>query len=238
MVLARTVRGKLVNDPKMQMNGKAVADPTKLYYWGISLGGIMGGSFMGYDPDVTFGSLTVAGGFWSTLFQRSSRWPQFELLMKGSYPDYLDQQLLLAIAQMDFDFSDPVSVAAHLLNDPLPGVPKKQIAFQMTVGDSQVTNVASEAMARTEQIPLLGPSVLSVAGMTSVKAPQPSGLTIFDLHAQPVPPLTNVTPATDNGAHGAMGAVQQVQDQVDQFFSTGTVVNTCGGPCDLPGAMP
>jgi cephalosporin-C deacetylase-like acetyl esterase len=104
MVLVRTVRGKLAQDPKMQIEGHAAADTTKVQYLGISLGGIMGGAFMGYTPDVTEAVLGVPGGVWSTMFQRSSNWPRFKLLIGGAYSDYVDQQLLLAMAQSQFDY--------------------------------------------------------------------------------------------------------------------------------------
>ena len=239
MVLARTVRGKLAMDPKMMAGTKMFADPTKLFYWGISLGGIMGTTFMGYDPDITQGVLGVPGGFWSMLFQRSAEWPQFKLLIDGSYSDYLDKQLLLAVAQMDFDFSEPATVAPYILNAPLAGVPKKQLSMQMSVGDSLVSNQVTEAMARTMAIPLQGPSVLQVYGMTPVMGAQSSALSIWNTHPMNPAPPTNLTPQTDNGAHEAIHALQPLQDQIDQFFSTGMVNDTCsgGGTCDFPNGM-
>ena len=53
-----------------------------------------------------------------------------------------------------------------------PGVPKKQLIIQMAVGDSQVPNLATMAMARTESLPLVGPSVLPVYGLTPVTEPR------------------------------------------------------------------
>ncbi len=233
MVLVRTVRGKLAKDPAMQFNGNPAADTTNVYYWGISLGGIMGGAFMGYDPDITKGVLGVAGGIWSTMFQRSSQWPQFELLIKGSYSDYVDQQLGLAVAQSFFDFADPVTAAPHIVKSPLAGTPMKQILVQMAVGDSQVPNLATMAMARTEGIPFIGATTLSLYGIDMSAGPAPSGLTIWDVHAKPAAPLTNETPTVDNGAHGAIHSLPKLQQQMQGFLTTGMITDTCGGPCSF-----
>jgi hypothetical protein len=233
MVLVRTVRGKMSKDPSMQISGNAVADTSKVFYWGISLGGIMGGAFMGYDPDITQGVLGVAGGFWSTMFQRSSQWPQFVLLIKGSYADYVDQQIGLAAAQSYFDFADPATAAPHIVQSPLAGVPKKQILVQMAVGDSQVPNIATEAMTRTEGIPLVGQATIPLYGIDTAMGAAPSALTVWDVHAKPAAPLTNQTPTVDNGAHGAIHSLPKLQQQMQGFYTTGMITDTCGGPCSF-----
>jgi hypothetical protein len=233
MVLVRTVRDKMSKDASMQINGKAVADPTKAFYWGISDGGIHGTAFMAYDPDITQAVAGVPGGPWSLLIQRSSQWPAFQLIMKAWYPDYLDTQLFLALAQMDFDFGDPITATPHLLSNNLPGVPPKQMILQMAVNDSQVCNLCTEELARTMNIPLIGPPAIDIYGMTPVTTPQTSGLSLWDIHPMPTVPLTNQTPTKDNGAHGGIHSLPELQQQIQTFFTTGQVVNTCNGPCSF-----
>jgi hypothetical protein len=233
MVLARTVKGSIANDPKMSAGGKMYADPSKLFYWGISMGGILGGVMMSYDPDITQGVLGVPGGPWSLLLNRSYEYHLLQLLFTGSYPDYLDRQLMIAILQMAFDREDPTTTAPYVLSAPLAGVPKKQLVMQMSVDDDYVTNWATENMARTMGIPLLGPSVVTPYGMTAVTGAQASALTIWDVHPMPVPSTTNATPTTSNGAHTAIHTLQPLQDQIDQFFQSGQVNDTCSGPCDF-----
>ncbi|HEY1958592.1 MAG TPA: hypothetical protein VGH28_23400 [Polyangiaceae bacterium] len=194
----------------------------------------MGLSFMGYDPDVTLGALGVGGGFWATLFQRSVNWKEALLIIPDNYADSLDQQLLMALAQMQFDFSDPATVAPYVLNAPLAGVPKKQLVMMMGVGDAQVPNVATEMIARTSGIPLLSPNAVDVFGMTPTQGPLPSALTTWNVNAPPVPPDTNQTPAHDNQVHQAIRRLPQEMQMLDTFFATSQVVDTCGGPCNLP----
>jgi hypothetical protein len=212
--------------------GAALGDPTQLVYWGISLGGIMGNALMGYEPDITRAVLGVPGGEWSLMIQRSSQWPQFKLLLGGSYPDYLDVQLLLALAQMRFDFADPITTAPRTILDPLPGSPKKQILIHLAVADSQVPNLSTDIVARTEGIPLLGPSSRQAWGLPETMAPQPSGLVCWDIHAMPIPGDTNTTPTVDNGAHGGIHSLPKLQAQLDHFLRQGEIIWTCDGPCD------
>jgi len=239
MVLERTMTGAIVNDPSMTVTGQAggapLADPTRVTYYGISLGGIMGLSFMGYDPDVKRGVLGCGAGFWSTLFQRSVNWKEAALLVPASYPDSLDGQLLLALAQMQFDFSDPATVAPYVLQAPLPGVPAKQLVMQMGVDDAQVPNVASEMIVRTSGIQTLSPTATSFYGMNAATGPLSSAQTTWDIHGTPVPPDTNQTPADDNQVHEAIRRIPQAEQQITIFYETGQVVDTCDGqPCVEP----
>ena len=230
MVLVRTMTGRIARDAALA----GFVDPSRVFYYGNSLGGIMGLSFMGYDPDVTLGALGVGGGFWSTLFQRSVNWKEALLVFPAQYPDSLDQQLLMALAQMQFDFSDPATVAPYVLASPLPNTPKKQLVMMMGVGDAQVPNIATEMIARTTGISLLSPNAVNVFGMSPQHGPLDSALTTWNVDSPPVPPDTNMTPAHDNQVHQAIRRLPEEELLVGRFFETGLVIDTCGGPCNLP----
>ncbi len=231
IVLVRTMRGMIAADPALAIGGRPAADTSNVYYYGISLGGIMGASFMGYDPDVLQGCVQVGGGNWSLLFQRSTNWRLFKLVIDLAYPDKLDQQLLLALAQMQFDYSDPINVAPHVLAKPLPGTPAKQILRQMAVGDAQVPNLATELIARVEGIPLLAQSDVDVWGLPQTEGPLPSAMSVWDVQPSPLPPDTNATPTSDNPAHDTIRMIPELRDQIDHFFRNKEVVSTCAGPC-------
>jgi hypothetical protein len=238
MVLERTMVGRIVQDPSMTVTGvfggAPVADASRVTYQGVSLGGIMGMSFLGYDPEITSGALVNGAGFWSTLFERSNDWKLAELLTGGTYPDAMEVQLLLALMQMQFDFTDPATVAPYVLAAPLRGVPKKSILAQMGLGDALVPNIASEMIARTAGLSLLEPDVTEPFGLSPRAGPLTSAFTTWNVNSPPVPPDTNQTPASDNQVHEAIRRVPQAQDQIQTFFSTGKVVDTCGGPCNEP----
>lgn len=235
MVLERTMKSRIANDPALAIDGRPAADPTRVYYYGISLGGIMGMAFMGYDPDVAQGVLGCGGGFWSALFQRSSDWAPVGALVPASYPDKLDQSLLLQLAQMQFDYADPATVAPHVLQAPLAGVPKKQILLQMGLYDAEVSNVTTEMIARTAGLTLLSPAVTAPFGLPATPGPLASALTTWNVNGSPRPSDTNQTPTQDNIVHEAIRRIPQVEQQIETFWATGEVVDTCGGsPCVEP----
>jgi hypothetical protein len=239
MVLARTMRSRIAGDPAMTVSGQPggvpVADPGIVRYWGVSLGAILGLSFMGYDPDVLQGALTSGGGFWSSLLPRSYAWAPVGLLIPGSYPDSLDVLLLIQLSQMQFDYSDPATVAPYVLTAPLRGVPPKQIAAQMGLYDSLVPNVTSEMLARTEGLPLLSPVVTTPWDLAPTQGPLPSALSTWDVNGDPRPQDTDKTPGTDNLVHEAVRRIPRVQQQIETFWDAGVVVDTCGAsPCVEP----
>ena len=239
IVLQRTARSSIAGDPVMTVSGVAggqpVADPSRVYYYGVSLGGIMGMSLMGYDPDIVLGVLGDGGGFWSALFQRSYNWAAANLIIPAAYPDKLDVQVLLELAQMQFDYSDPATVAPYVLHAPLRGTPKKQILEYMGLYDMSVANVTTEMVARTAGLPLLKPGVVVPWGMMPTAGPLPSALTTWNVNAVPRPSDTNLTPSQINVVHGAIRWIPQVEDQIEQFWATQSVVDTCSGqPCVEP----
>jgi hypothetical protein len=232
MVLARTARD-IAQDPALLVDGQPSIDASRIDYYGISLGGIMGSALMGYSPDLERGVLNVGAAGWSTLFQRSVNWSLFRLVIQGSYPEVLDQQILIEVMQAHFDAVDGMSIANHLTADPLAGNPVKHVLLQMGVNDMQVPNLASEIYARSVPLPLLSDAPAPIFGMTPKDGPVPSALTVFDLH-EPAPPPGNTTPSatSSNAVHGAVRALPAVMTQIDQFFRTGDVVSTCDGKCD------
>jgi hypothetical protein len=150
----------------------------------------------------------------------------------SAYPRATDQQVLLALTQSMFDPVDSINLAPHLLADRLPGVGTRHLLFQEAVGDSAVTNVASETVARTIGIPLLTPSVRTPFGAIGMSAPLDSGWMIVDEMPSPLPPETN-EPAQNNPTHVTMRNEPAVREQIRRFLQPGGVVEaTCDGGCD------
>lgn len=209
-----------------------VFDPSAMTYYGISLGGIMGGGFMALHPFIRYGVLNVAGSTWSMMIQRSSNWNTYGAGLATGYPSYLDAQILLTLSQTLWDISDPIAFAPHLIKDPFPGVEAKKILYQEAVGDSQVPNVASEKMARAAGLPLLTPSVREVYGLETVTS-APSALTVWDEDVAAVPPRENTPPPEDNGTHGSVRKLPALMQQISRFlWGDHQIVNTCSGVCD------
>ena len=237
IALENLVRGPMARSDTFKYNGQPIIDPTRVHYFGASLGGIMGNVFMAYDPNVMRGALGVPGGAWSLLIERSYSWGPLQGAVKGAYEDEYVYDLLVAFLGLSFEPYDPITTAGRVINDPLPNTPAKQILMYEGLGDSLVTNLSTEMVARTMGLDVTGPSIRVPYGVPENQDPMSSAFTIYDEHRTPLPPTTNVPPADDNGTHSGVNARDASLKQIEQFFNQGTIVNKCqiGGtvaPCD------
>ncbi len=237
MSLETITRGPMSTAPEFMYMGKSVIDPQKTFYVGGSLGAIMGNTFMAYDPNLTRGVLAVFGGDWSMLLERSNAWSLLMGAAQGAYPDLSTYQLNLAFLGMGFEPFDPITTAAHVIKDPLAGVPVKNVLMWYTLGDCLVTNISAELIARTMGIDILAPSVKSPYGLTPVPGPLANGVNVFDAHPTPLPPDTNVPPPTDNGTHSGINREPAALRLTQDFLLQDTIVPECklsgsAAPCD------
>ncbi len=218
IALESAVRGPMAQSDAFKVGGRAVIDPTRVYYVGGSLGGIMGNTFMAYDPNLTRGVLAVPGGNWSMLLERSTAWSLLLGVHQGAYPDPEVHQLNLALAfGMGLEPIDPMTTAAHVIKDPLFGNPVKNILIWYALGDSLVTNLATEMVAREMGIPLLGPSVKTPWSMTAMTGPATNGIVVYDEKRTPAPYETN-RPQEDNGTHSGVNRRPAIMRQLQRFL--------------------
>ncbi len=134
----------------------------RIEYYGVSLGGIMGSLFMGYESDIRVGVLNVPGAGLPNILAGSDFIgelinPLIALQLGIGIDDPLFpriQHVFLQLAQWTLDPGDPISTAPYLLGpETLPGVPPKTLLMQMGITDSIVPNNTSEDLARAMRIP-------------------------------------------------------------------------------------
>lgn len=226
LVLTRLMTKALGRDAALSVNGRSAVDPTQVYYWGESNGGIQGTTFLSLSPDVSRGVVDLVGAQWSLLTWRSTEFAPMLLALQSIYPDKLDQQVMTALTQSLWDKTDPIEHATALRGS------SKQLLFRESVHDSVVSNIATRTMMRTLGASALGPLVEPVWQLPGNAGPL-EGLVYaqWSVDPQPVPPLTNV-PAPDNGGHYKIrespGSLAQMQGWLRPG---GKAVNPCGGPC-------
>ncbi|MCU1282510.1 MAG: hypothetical protein JWM53_6056 [bacterium] len=229
--LTRLFLTQMKNDPMLQLNGHAITDGSEVYYYGISDGGIQGGTFMALSRDVVRGVLNVPGCTWNLMMMRSHDFAPLKTFLDSVYPDLLDQQILIAALQSYWDYTDPISFAPHVLADPLPSTPAKRILVQEAINDAQVPNLATRILVRALGIP--GTNLEQpVYAVDEQPAPLDSAYTQWDVQPMPVPLDVNLPPAMDNGAHEAIRRLDPLVQQLQAFFKPdGRVVQTCSGVC-------
>jgi hypothetical protein len=232
ITLEQLARGKFATELLVDANDQPLVDPTRVHFYGISQGHILGTTFMAYDPFVERAALSVGGTNWSLLFERSANWPNFQLIINGAYSGVMNTVLIETLMQFGLDRTENFHVAHRLLADPMPGVPPKQILLHMGIGDTQVPNLASMQQARAIGLPLLGPSVEPVYGLTETTGPLDSAMVVFDEARAFDPPATNLRHTENNGVHEAVRRENAAVRQLGGFFGTGQVVQECDGACD------
>jgi dienelactone hydrolase len=150
MALVRAIRAGI----DLDADGSPDLDPTRLGYLGVSLGGIMGATFIAVEPSVQAAVLNVAGGrvaflgdnpgtrpiysqYYATLVELDIDSPEFEVF----------RQRLLDLGQQAIDPADPLNYARRWRLEPFPGYTRRRVLLQEGIGDPLVSNESTEALA-------------------------------------------------------------------------------------------
>ncbi|MFJ6167633.1 hypothetical protein ACIQH6_21105 [Micromonospora orduensis] len=216
-----------------------------LHYDGNSQGGINGGALTAIAQDWTRSVLGVPAMNYSTLLQRSVDFAPFQSVLDGSYPDTVDQQLILALLQMLWDRSEANGYAQHMTDRPLPNTPAHQVLMHVAFGDHQVSPAAAEVQARTIGARLHTPAladgwsadVRPYWGITPIRSYPYTGsaMVVWNSGAAYAPPPTNLAPAGPeygDDPHEFPRAQPGAQKQKAAFLLTGRVIDVCARtPC-------
>ena len=142
-----------------RVNGSCVIDTSALYYNGGSQGGIIGGSLTAVAPDFTQAHLGVPAMNYSTLLNRSIDFDIFAQIMYRAYPNTIERQLIFSLIQTLWDRAESNGYAHHMTDDPYPNTPAHRVLLTPAFGDHQVTNWATDVMARTVDASMRMPAV-------------------------------------------------------------------------------
>lgn len=247
--------GRLMIHPKglttnaaFQVGGKPLLDISHLYYDGNSQGGIFGGGLTAVAPDFTRAVLGVPGMNYSVLLPRSTDFNTYLLIFKPAYPNVVDREILLAVAQTLWDRGEANGYALHMTDDPLPNTPRHTVLMHVALGDHQVAQISAETEARTigaagyrptydagrslDRVPLWGLPTLSFPS-------KGSGLVIWDSGAPngdvgtPFSPITNTVQTLGKDPHELPRRTPAARQQKSDFLMpNGVITNQCGtAPC-------
>ncbi len=251
LVLAKMMKRGLFNrdtDAFQTPSGAPVfrGPDTEMFYYGISLGGIMGTWFSALTPDVQRFGVDVPSINFGCLLQRSTQFGRFELLLNTfGLTDPMETILGIGVLQEVWVAGEPAGYARHITSDPLPGSgAPKRILMTPAWLDKQVSNQCTEVAARTLKLPNLVPASLQreLQGIPDRDGPLDSAYVMyntgsFDLfnpaHQQFIPPLTNLIPSGVCDPHGARPNIPDGIRMLANFLQPdGQVENFCNGPCD------
>lgn len=241
ILLARAMKERFGDlEPIVEQN--VSIDTDRMFYLGISQGGIYGATYMALAPDIERGHLGVPGQNYSLMEHRSTNFDQFFLGIGLAYPGRAAQAVLLSAAQTLWDQTDPGSYWRHITAEPFEDGPPRFVIAAPSRGDLQVSTVTMEVVARSN---------IGVATMENYdaerdidlvdKTPYPhtgSAIVLYDFGFEWPEGGLNRPPSfnrDDVDAHNAPRRNTAHNEQMFHFFETGEVIDTCGGaPCSFP----
>jgi len=230
--------GALTRDPRVRGTVTNLVDPTRVYYYGVSLGGIQGSSLFSVSRHISRGVAAVPGGSWSNLLPRSTVYGPIKTFIDVRYPDPLLQAQFLALLQSRFDHTDGVNLGTLVSRDPLPDAPmNRRLVLQEAIGDCQVPNLATRLLAAALGARQMTPAAEVVYGLTATTSPSDASVVLAQYAlptnlARYTPPDTNTIPSMDNGTHGDAVGTMSAFAQLRALMRDGTIIQSCDGVCD------
>lgn len=229
------IRGGLAQLDEAKVEDRLVFDPSEVYFYGISQGHILGGTYLALAPDISRGALGVGGGGLSRMMFRALPFQPFLFVIGVAVPDALDQQKWAAMSQTVFDRIDPITYAPWVLRGgPEPRPEERRVLMHVGVGDASVPNLAAHFHARALGLDLVGDAARPLWGMEQLPTPHPgSGLVEFDYGVDPLPDLIADFPEQANDVHESVRRNPASMDQLDGFFAPDSAIEqVCEMACD------
>jgi len=204
-----------------------------VYFYGISMGGIIGGAAMALSPDIERVAFSVTAGNFPVLEGRSINFDEFEIIYGAWYENRLQREFYWSVMGHLWETCEATGYTPFLTQDPLPGSVPKKVLYQIGMGDAQVANLGSDMIVRAAGVPQLLPANHTIWGVDEAPAtPYDGSAALYWDCGVPAPPVGNQAPE-DNSAHGCVRQRPSAQAQIDAFFRPdGEVIFPCDGACD------
>lgn len=258
LVLAHMMKqGYFNSDPAFQLpdgSGVFPGPAEEMYYFGASLGGIMGTMFASLTPDVDKLNVDVpAINFASLMLQRSTQFIPFGQVFDQVNPDPMAQALGLALVHELWAQGEPAGYMAGLRERLAGADPEIDLLVTVAWLDQQVTPLAAETIPRTLELPqLIGSFQSGMVQIPDQAGPLSSAYVVYDTgsydldnpdHEPFIPPLTNEQAQEENSCnpHGTRGFIPASVAQASNFLQPGGLIeNFCEGICDasVPSEIP
>lgn len=162
----------LKSAPDFDGDGTVDLDVSRLAYYGVSLGGIMGSELLALTDDIGLAILSVPGGRVGSIISDST---MFGLVIEGMRPPGTadgDVDRFFPVLQTLIDRGDASSWAPYVLDRRLvSGSTPPHLLFKMVVGDEVVPNVCNVSLARAMGVPQATPPIFPVGVVPEAALP-------------------------------------------------------------------
>lgn len=148
-------------------NGDGVSDidTNTIFYQGISLGGVLGATFLSLAPDVKGAVLNVSGVGVTNILAGSLLWNPVFSHLEPDVATGAEALLLKAAMQHEIDYGDAINFV-HYLRNPVGMASPKPIVVIAGRGDGVVPNFSTFAFAEIAGLPLVGESTFPMPGVS------------------------------------------------------------------------
>lgn len=233
IALSVAARTTLKDRPELQVDGKIVYDPAHLYFYGISLGHILGGTYIALGPHVEKAVLSVGGAGFAFMMSRARPFGSFLQIIEGAVGSPQAATRMTLVFQTVLDRIDPITYAPWVrLGVPGDALTARQVLMQIGLSDTQVPNLTSHVHARALGLTHLQPSPRGIFGLTSAGKPAESALVEFDFGIA-APDVLPVPVENPNPVHEGVRMLKAAMQQADDFLKPGgKIAHTCSGVCD------
>jgi hypothetical protein len=206
-----------------------------VYFYGISMGHILGSTYLSLSPEIERGVVSVGGANFSLMMFRAAPFIAFLAILGGTVPSELDMQKFAVLVQPSFDRIDPFTYAPLMFDEPPEGSPsERRLLMQIGMGDTAVPNLSSHVQARSLGLPTLDPAPREIPGLDIASFPHDgSAIVEFDFGIDPLPGEKAVPETQDSGVHEGTRRLEASMEQLDRFLMPGGLIEqTCDGVCD------
>ena len=234
ILFARAMKERFADLPEVTSRG-IVIDPDRIYFGGLSQGGVVGATYMALSPDIRRGHLGVGGQNFGLLAHRSENFDRFFVALAGAYPGRSRQAVLLATVGTWWDSTDPASYWRHIRAEPFEDDEPREVLATTSRGDHSVTDLSLEIVARTPglDVSVVGPyaEARSLDLVESAEYPHTgAGIVWWEWPGQDrVEARNKPAPRGEVNVHDAQRWLPHQQEQMIRFWDTGEIIDVCGG---------
>lgn len=235
IALTYAVDTTMTTQADMMINGTLVYDPTHIYYYGISQGSILGGTYLALAPKIDRAALSVGGDCFPLMMFRAVPFKDFLSIITQRVSDPLALRKMVSLSSTVFDHFDPITYAPWVLKGRTSDDPSVRYVLSQTgIGDTEVPNVAEHLQARAIGLTHLLPAPRPIPALPEAEGPLDDAEVEFDFGiAKPLPGTYSEIAGSNNQVHEGVRRLPEAIAQIDAFLKPGgKITNTCSGPCD------
>jgi hypothetical protein len=238
IALAHACGTTLMQVEELQEEGVPFFDGEEVFFYGNSVGHVLGGTYVALSPHIQRAVLGVGGASIPLMMSRSTNFAGFLLAFQLFLEDSVDVVKLVALFASSINRIDPITYAPYVLKKQLPWAPaNRRVLMQLGMADSQVPNLSSHLHARALDLFQVVPAPREIFGLSVAEVGEEgmdiSAVIEVDFHIDPDPTFFAELPDENNCVHEGVRGMKSMQDQIVAFLrGDQRVIHPCGDPCE------